>query len=95
MCAGSGGDLISISDDDEKKVGSPAMAKVIKAHITGNVWKIEAKVGDKVEEGTQVAILESMKMEMPVESEEEGTITAVIAKEGQAIKEGEVMFELA
>ena len=33
------------------------MAKVIKAHITGTVWKIEVKVGDKVEEGTTVAIL--------------------------------------
>jgi acetyl-CoA carboxylase biotin carboxyl carrier protein len=70
------------------------MAKVIKAHITGNVWKIEAKVGDKVEEGTTVAILESMKMEMPVESEDEGTIAKVLVKEGQAVKEGEPMFEL-
>ncbi|MCU0330416.1 MAG: acetyl-CoA carboxylase biotin carboxyl carrier protein subunit, partial [Candidatus Kapabacteria bacterium] len=43
------------------------MAKVIKAHITGTVWKIEVKVGDQVDEGTVVSILESMKMEMPVE----------------------------
>ena len=70
------------------------MAKVIKAHITGNVWKIEVKVGDAVEEGTTVAILESMKMEMPVESEDEGTVTAVLVKEGQSVKEGDPMFEL-
>lgn len=70
------------------------MAKVIKAHITGNVWKIEVKVGDKVEEGTVVSILESMKMEMPVESEDEGTIAAVLVKEGDAVKEGQPMFEL-
>jgi acetyl-CoA carboxylase biotin carboxyl carrier protein len=70
------------------------MAKVIKAHITGNVWKIEVKVGDKVEEGTTVAILESMKMEMPVESEDEGTITAILVEEGKPVKEGEPMFEL-
>ncbi|MRG90780.1 biotin/lipoyl-binding carrier protein [Polyangium spumosum] len=69
------------------------MAKVIKAHITGNVWKIEVKVGDKVEEGTTVAILESMKMEMPVEAEDEGTITKILTEEGKAVKEGEPLFE--
>jgi acetyl-CoA carboxylase biotin carboxyl carrier protein len=70
------------------------MARVIKAHITGNVWKIEVKVGDKIEEGTVVSILESMKMEMPVEAEDEGVIAAVLVKEGDAVKEGQPMFEL-
>ena len=69
------------------------MAKVIKAHITGNIWKIEAKVGDEISEGTVVSILESMKMEMPVEAEEDGVITAVLVKEGDPIKEGAPMFE--
>ena len=44
----------------------------IEAHITGTVWKIECAVGDTVEEGDTVAILESMKMEMPVEAEDSG-----------------------
>lgn len=70
------------------------MANVIKAHITGNVWKIEVKVGDKVEEGTVVSILESMKMEMPVEAEEEGEIAEILVKEGEAVKEGQAMFNL-
>ncbi len=64
------------------------MAKTIKAHITGTVWKIEVKVGDSVDEGTVVAILESMKMEMPVESEDSGTVTAIHVTEGQPINEG-------
>jgi acetyl-CoA carboxylase biotin carboxyl carrier protein len=64
------------------------MANVIKAHITGTVWKIEVKVGDKVEEGTVVAILESMKMEMPVEAEEEGVIEEILVTEEQAVTEG-------
>ena len=71
------------------------MAKVIKAHITGTVWKIEVKVGDPVTEGTVVAILESMKMEMPVESEDEGTVSAILCKEGQAVTEGAGLVELA
>ena len=40
----------------------------IKAHITGTVWKVEAQVGDEVEEEDIVMILESMKMEMPIEA---------------------------
>jgi acetyl-CoA carboxylase biotin carboxyl carrier protein len=71
------------------------MAKVIKAHITGTVWKIEVKVGDKVEEGTVVAILESMKMEMPVESEIDGKVSRILCAEGQAVTEGEPLVELA
>ena len=70
------------------------MASEIKAHVAGTVWKIEVKVGDSVEEGTVVAILESMRVEMPVESEEDGKIAAVLVRKGQAVGEGEAMFEL-
>jgi len=71
------------------------MAKLIKAHITGTVWKIEVKVGDTVSEGTVVAILESMKMEMPVESEDEGTVEEILVKEGQPVTEGAPMVRLS
>jgi acetyl-CoA carboxylase biotin carboxyl carrier protein len=71
------------------------MAKVVKAHITGNVWKIEVKVGDRVEEGTTVAILESMKMEMPVESEDEGVVAKILVEEGKPVKEGDPIVELS
>ena len=64
------------------------MANSVKAHITGTVWKIEVKVGDRIEEGTVVSILESMKMEMPVESEFEGKVKEIHVTEGQAITEG-------
>ncbi len=70
------------------------MAKVIKAHITGTVWKIEVKPGDKIVEGTTVVILESMKMEMPVESEEEGVVDQVLVVENQAVTEGSPLVTL-
>ncbi|NUQ77582.1 MAG: acetyl-CoA carboxylase biotin carboxyl carrier protein subunit [Polyangiaceae bacterium] len=70
------------------------MARVIKAHITGTVWKIEVKVGDRIEEGMTVAILESMKMEMPVEAEEEGVIEVIHVTESQPIKEGDIIVTL-
>jgi acetyl-CoA carboxylase biotin carboxyl carrier protein len=67
------------------------MPTEVKAHITGTVWKIEKKVGDAVSEGDTVVILESMKMEMPVESPAAGTITKVICAEGQPVDEGAVL----
>ena len=70
------------------------MAKVIKAHITGTVWKIEVKPGDAVDEGTVVVILESMKMEMPVEAEDEGKVAEILCKEGQAVTEGDALVRL-
>lgn len=59
----------------------------IEAHITGTVWKIECQVGDTIAEDDTVVILESMKMEMPVESEEGGTVTVIHVSEGQAVNE--------
>ena len=52
----------------------------VEAHITGTVWKIEVKVGDTIEEGDTVVILESMKMEMPVEAEDDGTVARSAAR---------------
>ena len=66
----------------------------IPAHITGTVWKIEVKPGDEVDEGDTVVILESMKMEMPVEAEEEGTVAEIHVQEGQAVTEGAPLVTL-
>lgn len=66
----------------------------VQAHITGTVWKVEVAVGDRVEEGDTVVILESMKMEMPVEAEDCGTVTEIRCVEGQAVSEGETLVVL-
>ena len=70
------------------------MASIVSAHITGTVWKIEVKTGDTVVEGQTVVILESMKMEMPVEAPSAGTVSAVLIKEGDAVEEGAPLVEL-
>ncbi len=67
----------------------------VDAHITGTVWKLEVAVGDRVDEGDEVAILESMKMEMPVEAETEGTVEAVLVGEGDSVVEGQPLVRLA
>ena len=64
------------------------------AHITGTVWKIEVKVGDQVDEGDTVVILESMKMEMPVEAEDPGKVAEIRCEEGQSVSEGDVLVVL-
>ncbi|MBO0767559.1 MAG: biotin/lipoyl-binding carrier protein [Solirubrobacterales bacterium] len=67
----------------------------VEAHITGTVWKIEVKVGDKIEEGDTVAILESMKMEMPVEAEDSGVVEKILVEEGQSVSEGDPLLVLS
>jgi acetyl-CoA carboxylase biotin carboxyl carrier protein len=66
----------------------------IKASITGNVWKILVKVGDTVEEDDEVVILESMKMEIPIESIDDGIVAEIRTSEGAAVKEGDVLLVL-
>jgi acetyl-CoA carboxylase biotin carboxyl carrier protein len=66
----------------------------VEAHITGTVWKIEVKVGDSVDEGDTVVILESMKMEMPVEAEDAGKVREILCEEGQAVNEGDPLLRL-
>lgn len=66
----------------------------VAAHITGTVWKIECSVGQAVTEGEPLVILESMKMEMPVEAPSSGTVTEIRCKESQAVAEGDVLVIL-
>jgi acetyl-CoA carboxylase biotin carboxyl carrier protein len=70
------------------------MSTAVAAHITGTVWKIEVKVGDAVAEGQTCVILESMKMEMPVEAPAAGKVASIACKEGQAVNEGDTLLTL-
>jgi len=69
------------------------MSKVT-APVTGTVWKVQVRVGDVVEEGQAVVIIESMKMEMPVEAADRGTVSEIVVSEGQAVEEGDVLLSL-
>jgi acetyl-CoA carboxylase biotin carboxyl carrier protein len=71
------------------------MAATVQAHITGTVWKIEVKEGEQVAEGQVCVILESMKMEMPIEAPSSGKVEKVHVAEGQAVSEGDVLVTLA
>ena len=66
----------------------------VEAHITGTVWRVEVSVGDSVDEGDTIVILESMKMEMPVEAEDPGVVKEIRCEEGQAVSEGDTLVVL-
>ncbi len=63
----------------------------VKATITGNVWKIVKEIGDTVDEYDVIMILESMKMEIPVEAPQGGKITEFKVKEGASVIEEDVV----
>ncbi len=67
----------------------------VPAHITGTVWKVEVSVGQVVIAGEVLVILESMKMEMPVEAPDAGTVKEIRCKPSQAVNEGDVLVVLA
>jgi acetyl-CoA carboxylase biotin carboxyl carrier protein len=62
-----------------------------KTEVTGAVWKIVTEVGQKVEAGDTIMIIESMKMEIPVIAEESGTIQKFLVEEKTPVSEGQVV----
>ena len=67
------------------------MAEEIRAHITGVVFQVPTKPGDKVAAGDAVIVLESMKMEIPVEAPRAGSVKEIRVQEGQTVQEGDVV----
>ncbi len=67
------------------------MPTAVEAQITGNVWKIEKAVGDSVTAEEVILILESMKMEIPVEAPCDGTVTEIRVAPNDQITDGDVV----
>ncbi|RKQ37587.1 acetyl-CoA carboxylase biotin carboxyl carrier protein subunit [Oceanobacillus halophilus] len=63
----------------------------VKASMTGNVWKIVVQKGEQVEEGQEMVILESMKMEIPITAEITGTVQELKVAEGDFVNEDDVI----
>jgi acetyl-CoA carboxylase biotin carboxyl carrier protein len=67
------------------------MATRVEAQITGSIWKLEKQVGDPVEQDEVILIIESMKMEIPVEAPCGGVLREILVAEGQSIEEFDVL----
>jgi acetyl-CoA carboxylase biotin carboxyl carrier protein len=70
------------------------MPEDVKAHITGVVFQITSKPGDAVTEGDPIIVLESMKMEIPVEAPRSGRVKEITVAEGQTVQEGDTVAVL-
>ena len=66
----------------------------IKAELAGNLWKIVVGEGQQVRADETLMILESMKMEIPVNSPAAGRVTKIHVKEGQTVQEGQLLIEV-
>jgi biotin carboxyl carrier protein len=71
------------------------MAEEIRAEMVANVWKVVKSVGDPVEEGDTLVILESMKMEIPVIAESDGVLQQMAVNEGEVVQEGDLIAVIA
>jgi len=67
------------------------MPEEVKAQITGVVFQVVTKSGDLVQGGDPIVVLESMKMEIPVEAPRPGTVIEVKVKEGETVQEGDTV----
>ena len=67
------------------------MPTEVEAQIGGNLWKIEKSVGDKVKIDEVIMIIESMKMEIPVEAPCAGKISEIRVQEGETVEEGAIL----
>jgi len=65
------------------------MLTALNASMTGNIWKIFVEAGQSVKKGETVAIIEAMKMELPVYADDDGIVKAIICRAGQTVHSGE------
>ena len=65
------------------------------ACMTGNIWKVLVEAGQHVEKGETVAIIEAMKMELPVFASDAGIVKAIMCKAGQTVQRGEALVYMA
>jgi len=75
----------------ELPLGSRAFA----SHVAGNLWQIKLKVGDMVQEGDVVVIVESMKMEIAVTATCAGTVTQILCTEGMTVSAGQNLLVIS
>lgn len=66
----------------------------VQASMSGSIWKLQVKEGDMVKSGDVVIILESMKMEIPIEAPKDGKVTKVNIAEGDFVQESDVVIEI-
>jgi len=96
-----GGDISAVGLAQVAMTATPAPAalpvtggEAVTAPLAGNIWKIHAMPGQAVQEGDVLFILEAMKMETEIRASKAGTVSAVMAKEGDSVSVGDTLLIL-
>lgn len=85
--------LDAVTDDSDIQI--PDGGCTVESHMPGSIWKIECASGDIVEEGATLAVIEAMKIEIPIIAPERMRVDAITIEKGQTVKTGQVLFTLA
>ena len=97
-CAVSAAGSSSAASSDSassSKQATPAAGKPVVAPLPGTINEIKVKVGDKVNTGDTVVVLEAMKMQNNIDAETSGTITSINVNKGDAVMEGDTLVTIA
>ena len=78
--------------DTQSELDLPAGAQAVSTHVTGTVWKLLAREGDRVKAGSPVLVVESMKMEFSVDAPVSGRIRQLFSKEGAHVSAGQMLL---
>ena len=78
--------------DTQSELDLPVGAQAVSAHVTGTVWKLLAKEGERIEAGSPVLVLESMKMEFSVDAPISGRIRQLFSREGAHVSAGQMLL---
>ena len=84
----------SINESNTTAAGPSITATTVSAPLAGTIWKVEVNVGQTVQEGEVILILEAMKMETQIVAEKKGIITSLSVKPGDAVQVGDHLVSL-
>ena len=78
----------------EDEVSWPEDSTVVDSPVSGSVWQTEVAVGDHVRAGQALVILESMKMEIPIQAPRDGVVSHLLLSAGQRVRPGQALVVL-
>ena len=94
-----GGDISAMAPVASSPAPAPAPAvgggETISAPLAGNIFKVNVAVGEHVQQGDVIVILEAMKMETEVRANQAGVVASVSVKEGDAVAVGDTLITLS
>jgi urea carboxylase len=72
----------------------PAGCIAVASPVTSSVWKISVKRGDRIDPGDELIVVEAMKMEITIESDEKGVVEEILCSQGASVHAGQALVIL-